>query len=99
MEKLSKMRENEISSKSEVSETFASFESNFLGKTFSDAPIFLNDSNKELHRLFAQTKEEITNPYKSIILWSKSQALDLEAITEVIQYYQTLRLCIQKLEA
>lgn len=48
IEKLARMREIEVQTKAQISETFGNFETNFLGKTDHDAPIFLNDSNKEL---------------------------------------------------
>ena len=63
---------------------FASFEKDFLGRSFGDAPLFLNDSHKDLHKQFSETDQEVSNPYNSILLWVGSQALDIEAIHELI---------------
>jgi len=50
----------------------------------ADAPLFLHDSNKELHQSFTEISKEVSNPYNSIMLWTRAQALDLEAINENI---------------
>jgi hypothetical protein len=60
------------------------YEREGLGKTATTAPLFLKSDNLTLQENFSHFEINVTNPYFTLILWTKAQALELEAVLELI---------------